>query len=65
MFHEIVDRLHLKSRLYSVSIGGEYESIVLDGPIFRKMIEIIQSETRFDNNRGELIINKVKVIKKK
>jgi diphthine-ammonia ligase len=46
--------------------GGEYESLVLDGPIFSKKIEIIDSTIEIENeNTARLIINKAKLIDKK
>jgi len=44
--------------------GGEYETFVLDGPIFKKTIEIIKSMKVWDGVRGELIIEKVNLIDK-
>ncbi|CEG11980.1 conserved hypothetical protein [groundwater metagenome] len=40
--------------------GGEYETFVLDCPLFKKRIIIKESEKIWDKVRGELIIKKVK-----
>jgi len=39
--------------------GGEYETFVIDGPIFRKRIEIKESERKWDGMRGELVIKEI------
>jgi len=44
--------------------GGEYETLVVDGPIFRKRIEILKSSKKWDGVRGELIIGKVELVEK-
>lgn len=45
--------------------GGEYETFVVDGPIFRKRLEIIKSDKRWDGVRGELIIGELSLAEKK
>ena len=39
--------------------GGEYETFVIDGPIFRKRIDIKEIEKKWDGMRGELIIKEI------
>jgi diphthine-ammonia ligase len=56
--------LNKKFQVSLVGEGGEYESFVLDGPIFKKRIEIIQSEISYENNSGVLIIKEVKLVDK-
>lgn len=41
--------------------GGEYETFVVDCPLFKKRIVIEESEKIWDNVRGELIIKKVRL----
>lgn len=41
-------KLHKKHGINLVGEGGEYETIVLDGPIFKKKIEIIRTEKYWD-----------------
>ncbi|MBU0457259.1 MAG: diphthine--ammonia ligase [Nanoarchaeota archaeon] len=45
--------------------GGEAESLVLDCPLFKKKIKIIESEKIMENDyTGRLIVKKAKLIKK-
>ncbi|PIU22239.1 MAG: hypothetical protein COT14_02105 [Candidatus Diapherotrites archaeon CG08_land_8_20_14_0_20_30_16] len=45
--------------------GGEYETFVLDAPIFRKKIEIEKSKVKMENEfTGELLIEKAKLVGK-
>ncbi len=64
-----LDELKALNRKYKISIageGGEYESLVLDGPNFRKRLEIVDSAVEMDSaNSGVLRINKVKLVDKK
>jgi diphthine-ammonia ligase len=39
--------------------GGEYETFVVDGPIFRKRLDIIKSRKEWDGVRGELVIEEL------
>ena len=58
----ISDLLELRKK-YGISIvgeGGEFETFVTDGPIFKKSVEIIDSEKVWENNSGHLKIKKVK-----
>ncbi|HDQ06897.1 MAG TPA: TIGR00289 family protein [Candidatus Bathyarchaeota archaeon] len=52
---------------YQISLvgeGGEYESLVLDAPIFRKRIEIIESEISYENGSGILVVKEAKLVDK-
>ncbi len=42
--------------------GGEYESVVLGGPMFHKEFKIGEIEKRWDGSRGELILKKIEVV---
>ena len=53
-----------KYQISLVGEGGEYESLVLDAPIFKKRIEIIQAETNYENNRGVYAIKEAKLVDK-
>lgn len=56
--------LNKKYQISLVGEGGEYESLVLDAPIFKKRIEIIEAKTNYDNTSGVLLIKKAKLINK-
>lgn len=60
---ELVE-LNKKFQISLVGEGGEYESLVLDAPIFKKRIRIIKSETKFDNDCGIFDIKEVELIDK-
>ena len=60
---ELVER-NKKFQISIVGEGGEYESLVLDAPIFKKRIRIIKSETKFDNDCGIFNIKEVELIDK-
>ena len=56
--------LHEKYQISLVGEGGEYESLVLDAPIFKKRIEIVQTESTYENNSGVLFIKEAKLAEK-
>ncbi len=58
--------LNRKYKIHIAGEGGEFETFVLDCPLFRKRIEITDYDISWDEKTqsGELIIKKVKTIKK-
>ncbi len=56
--------LHEKYQISLVGEGGEYESLVLDAPIFKKSLEIVEAEASYENNSGVLAIKKVRLVNK-
>ena len=55
------------NKQYQISLvgeGGEYESLVLDGPIFKKRLEVIRTAICYENNRGVLAIKEAKLVDK-
>jgi predicted ATP pyrophosphatase (TIGR00289 family) len=44
--------------------GGEYETFVVDGPVFRKRLEIAKSRKEWDGVRGELVIEELRIVDK-
>jgi diphthine-ammonia ligase len=56
--------LHEKFQISLVGEGGEYESLVLDAPIFKKRIEIVEAETNYANNSGVFVIKEAKIVNK-
>jgi len=56
--------LHDKYQVSLVGEGGEYESLVLDAPIFKKRIEIVEAETNYANNSGVFVVNEAKLVNK-
>jgi len=52
------------NRHYGVSLvgeGGEYETLVLDAPFFKKRIKIIQAEKIWKNQHGYFLIKEAKL----
>jgi diphthine-ammonia ligase len=41
--------------------GGEYETFVVDGPIFKKRLEVVRSRKEWDGVRGELVIEDLRI----
>ena len=56
--------LNQKYQISLVGEGGEYESLVLDAPIFKKRIEIVEAETNYANNSGVFVIKEAKLVNK-
>ncbi|OPX82179.1 MAG: ATP-binding region [Methanosaeta sp. PtaB.Bin087] len=44
--------------------GGEIETIVLDGPIFRRRVEVLKAVKEYDNYRGRLIIKEARLVER-
>lgn len=64
---ESLERLKALNRRRGVHVageGGEYETLVLDAPFFKKRIEIVKSEARWKGNRGVLEILDAKLVEK-
>ena len=59
---EIIEKL-LKLEISPIGEGGEFETLVLNCPMFKQKIEIIDSEIKWDNktSSGELIIKEAKL----
>ncbi len=55
-------KLHSKNGLNVAGEGGEFESLVLDCPLFKKKIKILESEVKMENKcTGRFIIKKAKL----
>lgn len=55
------------SKKYKISVvgeGGEYETLVLDAPFFKKRIQLVQTEKIWENHSGYLLVKKAKLIEK-
>ena len=52
---------------YQISLvgeGGEYETLVLDAPFFKKKIQVIQAEKIWENHSGYLLVKEAKLVDK-
>src|SRR3989344_6797238 len=61
---EDLKKLNKKYRVHIGGEGGEFETLVLDGPIFKKRIEILESKKTWHANEGELVIKKAELAEK-
>jgi predicted ATP pyrophosphatase (TIGR00289 family) len=55
------------AKKYQISLvgeGGEYETLVLDAPFFKKRIQLLQTEKIWENHSGYLLVKKTKLIAK-
>ena len=63
--HEDIDNLVKLNEKVGFNIageGGEFESLMIDGPIFDKKIKIEKTEIKMESSIcGELLIKKVKL----
>ena len=67
--YDTLDELLKLSKKYGVNLvgeGGEYETLVINGPIFKKKIEILESEKVWDKKTqsGYLRVKKTKLVSK-
>jgi predicted ATP pyrophosphatase (TIGR00289 family) len=61
---ETIKALVELNRQYGISIvgeGGEYETLVLDAPFFKKRIKILETEKIWKNQSGYLLIKNAKL----
>lgn len=63
MISELVE-LKKKYGLSPSGEGGEIETTVLDAPIFRKRLEIVESEVRAEENSGVFFAKRAKLVRK-
>jgi uncharacterized protein (TIGR00290 family) len=64
---QLVDRLVELQRKYGISPsgeGGEIETTVLDAPLFKKKIEILDYSTQARGNSGVFTIKKAQLVPK-
>ncbi|MEM4678723.1 MAG: TIGR00289 family protein [Candidatus Jordarchaeales archaeon] len=65
--HAAIADLLLLKKTYGVSMageGGEYETLVLDAPYYKKRVEIVDAETYWDDFRGQLLVKKARLAEK-
>lgn len=59
-----LEKLSFKHGIHKGGEGGEYETFVLDGPIFRKRIEIRKAKKEWDGMRGAYHIEEAVLVEK-
>ncbi|MFQ5758977.1 MAG: TIGR00289 family protein [Candidatus Bathyarchaeia archaeon] len=57
-------RLNKKYQVSLVGEGGEYETLVLDAPFFRKRIRLLRVEKVWENHSGYLLVREAKLVNK-
>ena len=65
--YDVVKKLLELGRLYGISLsgeGGEYETLVLDMPLFKKRIKLLKSEVKWYRNWGVLEIREANLEEK-
>lgn len=56
--------LEKKFKINVAAEGGEFETFVLDCPLFKKKLKIIKAEKKWNGNIGEYLIKEIKLVKK-
>ncbi len=56
--------LNDKYQISLVGEGGEYETLVLDAPFFKKRIQVLQKERIWENHSGYLLVKEAKLVDK-
>jgi len=56
--------LNKKYQVSLVGEGGEYETLVLDAPFFKKKIELVETEKIWENESGTLLVKKATLVNK-
>ncbi|MBE0512266.1 TIGR00289 family protein [Candidatus Bathyarchaeota archaeon] len=56
--------LNDKYQISLVGEGGEYETLVLDAPFFKKRIQVLQTEIIWENHSGYLLVKEAKLVDK-
>ena len=62
-----LDDLNELNKQYQISLvgeGGEYETLVLDAPFFRKRLQLLLIEKVWENHSGYLLVKEAKLVEK-
>ena len=57
-------KLREKYGISPIGEGGEYESLVLDAPYFKRKIQILETEKVWRENQGYLLVKKARLVRK-
>jgi len=63
-----VDSLLNLNKKFGVSLvgeGGEYETLVLDAPYFRRKIQLLKTEKIWENDSGYLLVKEARLVNKR
>ena len=64
---ELIQKLEKLQKKYKINPsgeGGELETFVLDGPLFKKRIEVLDASRTYENYRGHFLIEDVRLVEK-
>jgi diphthine-ammonia ligase len=64
---EKIDQLEMLQKRYRINPsgeGGELETFVVDGPLFKKRIEIVRASKEYDNYIGRYLIEEARLVEK-
>jgi len=56
--------LNKRYQISPVGEGGEYETLVLDAPFFKKRIRLLRTEKIWENHSGYLLVREAKLVDK-
>jgi len=56
--------LNSKYQISPAGEGGEYETLVLDAPFFKKKIRLLRTEKTWENHSGHLLVREAKLVEK-
>jgi len=56
--------LNKKYQISPVGEGGEYETLVLDAPFFKKRIRLLRTEKIWENHSGYLLVREAELVDK-
>lgn len=59
-----LEQLQKKYKINPSGEGGELETFVLDGPLFKKRIEILKASRTYENYRGHFLIEDMRLVEK-
>lgn len=59
-----LEHLQKKYKINPSGEGGELETFVLDGPLFKKRIEVLEASRNYENYRGHFLIEVAQVVEK-
>ena len=62
-----IEKLEVLQNKYGINPsgeGGEIETFVLDGPVFKRRVEVLKAVKEYDNYRGRLIIKEARLVDK-
>jgi ABC transporter with metal-binding/Fe-S-binding domain ATP-binding protein len=59
---EKLKKVHEKTKIHIAAEGGEFETMVLSGPMFKKKLKILDSEIVMENEfTGQLVVKKIEL----